>query len=394
MSEEMIRELKAGFEKIYGNSDGIRIFFAPGRVNLIGEHTDYNGGHVFPCALSMGNYAAVRVRNDRTLRLSSINFDKAKVYELSLDELKLNKEDGWTNYSKGVIWAFGEKGYRIDKGFDMLVYGDIPAGAGLSSSASLEVLTGLILKSIYGFENVTFIDIALLGQKAENEFVGMNCGIMDQFASAMGKEKNAIFLDTNTLKYEYAPLELKDAKVVITNSNVKHELASSEYNTRRRESEEALKVMQKLNNKLKALGELTNEEYERAGQELFPKEEVWRRGRHAVSENIRTIEAAAALRENNLEAFGRLMNESHVSMRDDYEISCPEIDHLVETAWTIPGVLGSRMTGGGFGGCIVSIVRSDAISDFKERLSSSYKEKFGLTAMHYIIDPGEGAHEL
>lgn len=240
----MLEKLMQKFKELYGENGELRTYFAPGRVNLIGEHTDYNGGHVFPCALTLGTYAVVRTRNDRTLRFYSMNFDSFGVVETSLDDLVPNKAASWTNYPKGVIWAFEKRGMKLSHGLDIAIYGDIPNGSGLSSSASLEVLTGVILKDIFGFSEVTMVDIALIGQDAENNYNGCNCGIMDQFASAMGKKDHAIFLDTNTLNYEYAPVKLPDAKIVITNSKVKHSLVDSAYNDRRNECETALKELQ------------------------------------------------------------------------------------------------------------------------------------------------------
>ncbi len=389
--KDIIARLKERFGALYGSGE-VRLFFAPGRVNLIGEHTDYNGGHVFPCALSYGTYAAVRLREDRTVRLASLNVANGKVTETSLDDLTYKREADWTNYPKGVFWAFEDDGSKIPSGMDLLYYGDIPAGAGLSSSASLEVLTGLVLKTLFGFDEIDMVKLALLGQKAENSFVGMNCGIMDQFASAMGKEGHAIFLDTNTLTYEYAPMALKDAHIVITNSNVKHTLASSAYNTRREESEEALRRLQEVKD-IRSLGDLTNEAFAEI-HSVIGDDVILRRARHAVSENIRTIEADVALKTGDIVRFGRLMNDSHISMRDDYEISCEEIDFLVDKAWELDGVIGSRMTGGGFGGCTVSIVREEAIPLFEQELSAAYKQRFGKSAEYYVIDPGAGAHEI
>ncbi|MCR4908126.1 MAG: galactokinase [Lachnospiraceae bacterium] len=388
---EILEMLKERFAAMSGSGE-VRIFFAPGRVNLIGEHTDYNGGHVFPCALSLGTYAAVRLREDRKIRMASLNIMDGKVTETSLDDLVYREEADWTNYPKGVIWAFEEEGMRLPSGMDILYYGNIPAGAGLSSSASLEVLTGLVLKTLFGFDDLDMVKVALLGQRAENGFVGMNCGIMDQFASAMGKEGHAIFLDTNTLTFEYAPMTLKNQHIVITNSNVKHTLASSAYNTRRAESEEGLKRLQEVKD-IRTLGDLTNEAFAEI-QNVIGDDVILRRARHAVSENIRTIEASVALKAGDIVRFGKLMNDSHVSMRDDYEISCEEIDFLVEKAWELDGVVGSRMTGGGFGGCTVSIVREDAIPSFEETLTAAYRQRFGKAAEYYVIDPGAGAHEI
>lgn len=381
------------FEQKFGDTEGVRLFFAPGRVNLIGEHTDYNGGHVFPCAISLGTYAAARKRTDRVMRFFSVNFEKIGVISTSLDELTPSKQAGWTNYPKGVVWAFAQKGHPIDCGFDMVIYGDIPNGSGLSSSASLEVLTGEMLRSFFGMEDVlTNEDLALIGQYSENEYNGMKCGIMDQFASAMGKEGNAIFLDTNSMEFEYAPLNLAGMKLMVTNTNKKHSLVDSEYNLRREQCGRALADLQKKLD-VKTLGDLSIEEYE-ANKDLIEDEVCRRRAKHAVYENQRTIEAVAALKAGDVEHFGKLMNESHVSLRDDYETSCKEADILAEEAWKIPGVLGSRITGGGFGGCTVSIVKDEAVEEFQKKLGEVYLEKVGYPASFYTLEIGGGPKEL
>ena len=384
----MLEKLRQEFEQKYGKHGDIRSYFAPGRVNLIGEHTDYNGGHVFPCALTLGTYGLARKREDNKLRFYSVNFDRLGVIETSLDDLTPYKAAGWTNYPKGVMWAFEGRGYKLPYGLDILVYGNIPNGSGLSSSASLEVLTGVILKDMFGFD-VSMVDIALLGQYSENNFNGCNCGIMDQFASAMGKKDNAIFLDTNTLEYEYAPVVLEDAKIVIINSKVKHSLVDSAYNDRRNECETALKELQEVVD-IKTLGDLTEEEYE-AHKDAIKSEVRQKRAKHAVYENQRAIKAVAALKANDVETFGKLMNASHISLRDDYEVSCEEIDILVNLAWEIEGVVGSRITGGGFGGCTVSIVKNDVVDRFIETIDVEYEKKVGHKAEFYVVDIGNGA---
>lgn len=383
--------LYEGFRKYYGDTKGAELFFSPGRVNLIGEHTDYNGGHVFPCALTMGTYALVRKRSDNKMNFVSLNFNNAEVTTVELPELSYQKKNGWANYLIGVVWAFLGKGYKIDKGFDLAMLGNIPSGAGLSSSASIEVLMGTALKYMYDID-IDMVEIAKIGQTSENQFNGMNCGIMDQFAVAMGKKDNAIFLDTADLSYEYAPVKLKDAKVLITNSHVKHSLVDSAYNDRRNESTAALKAFQtKLN--ISGLGDLTEEEFEE-NQYLITDEVQKKRAKHAVYENQRTIKAVNALKNNDIETFGKLMNASHISLRDDYEVSCPEVDKLVEIAWNIPGVIGSRITGGGFGGCTVSIVKNDAIENFRKEVISKYKEATGIDAEIYEAEIGDGAGRI
>ena len=383
--------LYEGFKKYYGDTKGAELFFSPGRVNLIGEHTDYNGGHVFPCALTMGTYALVRKRSDNKMNFVSLNFNNAEVTTVELPELSYQKKNGWANYLIGVVWAFLGKRYKIDKGFDLAMLGNIPSGAGLSSSASIEVLMGTALKYMYDID-IDMVVIAKIGQISENQFNGMNCGIMDQFAVAMGKKDNAIFLDTSDLSYEYAPVKLKDAKVLITNSHVKHSLVDSAYNDRRNESTAALKALQtKLN--ISGLGDLTEEEFEE-NKYLITDEVQRKRAKHAVYENQRTIKAVNALKNNDIETFGNLMNASHISLRDDYEVSCPEVDKLVEIAWNIPGVIGSRITGGGFGGCTVSIVKNDAIENFRKEVISKYKEATGIDAEIYEAEIGDGAGRI
>lgn len=377
----------AKFAEIFGDTKGAKVYFAPGRVNLIGEHTDYNGGHVFPCALTIGTYGVARKREDKKLRFYSMNFDNLGVIESSIENLKAEKEAGWTNYPKGVMWAFGEKGYEIPCGMDLLLNGNIPNGSGLSSSASVEVLTGFILKDFFGFD-VTNQDLALIGQFSENNFNGVNCGIMDQFAIAMGKKNHAIFLDTADLSFEYAPIRLENAKIVIACSNKKRGLGDSKYNERRSECETALEEIKQVVG-INTLGDLTEEQFETYKAAI--KDEVrQRRAKHAVYENQRTIKAVEALKADDVEQFGKLMNASHVSLRDDYEVTGIELDTLVEEAWKVDGVIGSRMTGAGFGGCTVSIVKTDAIDNFIDKVGSAYKEKIGYAADFYVVEIGDG----
>ena len=388
----MQSKLLKKFNEIFGVEGEVHSYFAPGRVNLIGEHTDYNGGHVFPCALSIGTYGLARKRQDNKLRFYSVNFEKLGVIETSLEDLVPSDSAGWTNYPKGDMWAFEKRGFKMPCGVDFLIYGNIPNGSGLSSSASLEVLTGLMLREEYGFDALTMQDLAIIGQYSENNFNGMNCGIMDQFASAMGKKDCAIFLDTSTLNFEYAPVKLPTAKIVITNSKVKHSLVGSAYNDRRNECETALKDLQTVLD-IKALGDLTEEEFE-ANKAVIKSDICRKRAKHAVYENQRAVKAVQALKDNNIEEFGKLMNASHVSLRDDYEVSCEEIDVLVDLAWETPGVIGSRITGGGFGGCTVSIVENDAVDGFIDSIGKKYKEKVGHEAEFYVVEIGDGAHVL
>ena len=388
----MKKKLFDMFAELFGDSEGARFYFSPGRVNLIGEHTDYNGGHVFPCALTLGTYGAARKREDNKIHLYSMNLDSFGVVEASLDDLTNKKEYNWANYPLGIVWAFKEKGHTITSGFDMVIWGNIPNGSGLSSSASLEVLTGVILTDLFEIKDLSMTDLALIGQYSENNFNGCNCGIMDQFAVAMGKKDHAIFLDTSDLSYEYAPCFLDGAKIVITNSKVKHSLVDSAYNDRRNECAAALKALQSELD-IQALGDLTPEEFE-AHKSLIKDEIQLQRAKHAVYENQRTIDAVTALKAGDIERFGKLMNQSHISLRDDYDVSCEEIDILVDLAWKIPGVLGSRITGGGFGGCTVSIVKNESIDTFIETIGKTYLEKVGHEAEFYTVDIGDGASRL
>ena len=388
----MQQQLVKKFQELFGEGGDIRFYFSPGRVNLIGEHTDYNGGHVFPCALTIGTYGVARKRGDRIIRLYSENFSKMGVIETSLDDLVYRENAGWTNYPKGIVWTFQEKGYPVETGFDMLMYGNIPNGSGLSSSASVELLMGIILKDLLGYENLTMINLALMGQYGENNFNGMNCGIMDQFAIAMGKKDHAIFLDTQNLQYEYAPIRMDGYKIVIAASNKKRRLTDSKYNERRAECEKALKDIQSVK-MIHALGELTEEGFEQIKDAV--KDPVCRkRAKHAVYENQRTIKAVKALRNNDLETFGKLMNASHVSLRDDYEVTGKELDTLVEAAWKQEGVVGSRMTGAGFGGCTVSIVKEEAVDAFIKNVGEIYEKEIGYGADFYVVEIGDGTRRI
>lgn len=379
------------FKEKFGSEGDIRSYFAPGRVNLIGEHTDYNGGHVFPCALTIGTYGAVRKRNDNKLRFYSMNFEHLNVIESSLDDLTPRKNAGWTNYPKGVMWALREKGYEIPCGIDLMLFGNIPNGSGLSSSASVEVLTGYILNDLFDL-GISNQDLALLGQFSENNFNGVNCGIMDQFAIAMGKKDHAIFLDTADLSFEYAPIKLEGAKIVISCSNKKRGLGDSKYNERRAECEEALEeIRQKV--KVDSLGDLSEEQFEEV-RDAIKDATRQKRAKHAVYENQRTIKAVQALKANDIELFGKLMNASHVSLRDDYEVTGIELDTLVEEAWKVEGVIGSRMTGAGFGGCTVSIVKDDAVDTFIEKVGTAYKAAIGYAADFYVVQIGDGPAKL
>lgn len=388
MKEELLKK----FEEIYGSSEGARVYFAPGRVNLIGEHTDYNGGHVLPCALTIGTYVVAKKRPDKKLRFYSMNYIQSGMTEGSLGDLKYRRSNGWTNYPIGILWTYQRKGYRIPNGFDMLLYGNIPSGAGLGTSASIGVALGLMIREMFGFDDITNVDIALFGQYAEIEFHGINCGIMDQFASAMGKKDMAIFLDTSDLRYQYAPLNMSEYALVITNSHKARGAFDAKYNERRMECERALAQLQSVT-AIQSLGELTPECYEQV-KEMIVEPVLVRRAAHAVYENQRTIDAIEALKASDIAKFGRLMIESHRSLRDNYEVTGKELDVLVEEALKVPGVLGSRMTGGGFGGCTVSLMKREAIEMFTIEVGKNYTERTGYYADFYNVEIGDGARAL
>lgn len=381
------------FLDIYGGPEqGIKVYFAPGRVNLIGEHTDYNGGHVFPCAITIGTYAAARKRPDSMFRFYSLNYPEAGVLEVPMEKLEYRQEDGWANYSKGVIDTFRKKNYPVRRGLDLFYYGEIPKGLGLGSSASLEVVTGLILRDMMEYTDVSMVDVSLFAQLTENEYIGNRCGIMDPFTSAMGKKGNALLLDTSDLSYIYVPLKLSHERIIITNSRKERVDVEAEYEKRRAECETALRELQQVIS-IRSLGELTAEVFENV-QEMIKNPVRIRRARHAVTENQRTIQAAEALEKGDIREFGQLMNASHLSLKEDYEVSCKELDILVEEAWNIDGVLGSRMMGAGFGGCTVSIVEENAVNEFITKVGENYKERTGLTPEFYVVVTGNGASVL
>ncbi|MGL5348525.1 MAG: galactokinase [Peptostreptococcaceae bacterium] len=386
----MINKLKVDFKKVF-DRDCEEVFFSPGRVNLIGEHTDYNGGHVFPCALSFGTYGVVAKRNDKLVRMYSLNFEDIGIVEFNVDTISYDESHDWVNYPKGVANVFKNKGYNIEHGFDILVFGNIPNGAGLSSSASLELLMAVILNDTFGF-NVDMVDMVKFSQEAENKFIGVNCGIMDQFAIGMGQDRCAILLDCNTLKYRYSEINMDGCSIVIGNTNKRRGLADSKYNERRSECERALANLQtKLS--INALGELTEEEFE-ANKELIENEIDRKRAKHAVYENQRTLKAVKALEENNLELFGQLMVGSHVSLRDDYEVTGIELDTLVKIALEQDGVIGARMTGAGFGGCTVSIVKDENVGNFIENVTKGYEDEIGYAPTFYVANISNGTRKL
>ncbi len=385
--------LKENFVIKFGdNNQKIHFYFSPGRVNLIGDHTDYNGGYVFPCSLDFGTYAAARKRDDKLFRVYSYNFDNIGIIEFNLDELIYKKEDDWSNYPKGVIKKFVDFGMNINTGMDIYFYGNMPNGASLSSSASIETLMAEILKCEFNLL-ISDLDLIKLCQKAENEFIGVKSGILDQFAIYMGKKDNAIFLDCNTLNYEYVPLNLKDEVIVISNTNKKRGLVDSKYNERRMSCESALKKLNENGVNIKNLCDLNVEKFNEVKKFIDDEEEL-KRAKHAVYENERTKLAVKYLKENNINKFGELMNESHISLRDDYEVSCFELDTLVKLALEEKGTIGSRMTGGGFGGCTVSLVSKECVDDFINNVSKKYTEETGLKADFYVVNVGDGTKKL
>ena len=386
MKKRLIKEFTDIFEV-----PGEALFFSPGRVNLIGEHTDYNGGMVFPCAITFGTYAVVSKRTDSCMRLFSNNFKEKGIIDVALQTLHYDKKDDWANYVKGVLYFLQQEGFEIPCGLNILIEGNIPNGAGLSSSASLEVLTGTILKETFQLP-ISKLDIIKLSQKAENQFVGMNCGIMDQFIIGMGKKDHAIALDTGTLEYTYAPVQLKQASIIIMNTNKQRGLTDSKYNERRAECEHALSQIQTVV-KIKNLCDLKETEFEKV-QHVITSPVERKRARHAVLENIRVKKAIAALEKNDIEEFGALMNASHISLRDDYEVTGIELDTLVESAWNQSGTIGARMTGAGFGGCAIAIVRNDDIEDFTAAVRKEYTQTIGYEPDFYIASIGDGAGKL
>ncbi|SFA90286.1 galactokinase [Selenomonas ruminantium] len=391
---EILAKMQAEFAAKFGADAAreTRSYFSPGRVNLIGEHTDYNGGHVFPCAISLGTYALVADRQDSKTQIYSMNMADKGVIEFPMSGLSYDKAKDWANYPMGVVKVFEDAGFKAGHGFDILIFGTLPNGSGLSSSASIEVLTALILNDAFDF-GLDMVEMVKLSQKAENTFVGVNCGIMDQFAVGMGKKDCAILLDCNTLSYRYSKIALDGASIVITNTNKPHSLASSAYNVRRAQCEHALNELKEVKPELNALGELSNEEFNQlAGAISEPLER--QRARHAVLENNRTLEAVEALEANDVAKFGKLMNESHYSLRDDYDVTGKELDTLAELAWQVDGVIGSRMTGAGFGGCTVSLVKNEAIEAFKEKVGKVYTEKIGYAPSFYVANIADGTHRV
>ncbi|MBO0440830.1 galactokinase [Candidatus Enterococcus ikei] len=386
----MENEVEELFQAVFG-IESKKVYFAPGRINLIGEHTDYNGGHVFPAAITIGTYGVARKRADQKLRFYSENFSELGIIELSLTDLTYNQTHDWCNYPKGMIHYLREAGYAIEQGMDILFYGTIPNGAGLSSSASIELLTGVILNDLFDL-NIKMLDLVLTGQRVENQFIGVNSGIMDQFAIGMGQKNHAILLDTNTLEYELVPADFDEYVIVIMNTNKRRELADSKYNERRAECELALSRLQTIL-PIQSLGELTEERFEQ-NKEIIADECLIKRAKHAVTENQRTIKAKKALVKNDLKTFGQLLNASHASLKEDYEVTGVELDTLVETAQKQTGVLGARMTGAGFGGCAIALVKETELDSFINQVGRSYEEKVHYPADFYVANVDDGARKL
>ena len=384
-----ITELKSAYEAAY-QKPATDIFFSPGRVNLIGEHTDYNGGFVFPCALSFGTYLLLSPNNEQKINFRSLNIDA--VYSLALSQLTsplANK--AWANYPLGVIAQFIKRGVSITQGYDILFWGNVPAGAGLSSSAAMEVVTAFAFNELLG-TGYDRTELAKIGQASEHEFAGVMCGIMDQFASAQGKKDHAIYLNCDTLAFDLVPVKLEGIKVVVSNTHSPHHLDSGAYNDRVRQCQLAVQQIGAVR-PIKNLAELTQADFEQV-EHAITDEVAHRRARHVVGEVQRTKDAVEALQQGNIELFGKLMTQSHISLRDDYEVTGPQLDALAEAAWKVDGVIGSRMTGGGFGGCTVSLVREEAIPTFIEQVGKAYTEKTGLKADFYIAEIGDGAHRV
>jgi galactokinase len=385
-----IKDLLYDFKSVFHTSEEGFAFFAPGRVNLIGEHTDYNGGHVFPCALTLGTYAIVSKAKDSKIRLYSKNFENTGMIEVEADEIAYDKTYDWANYPLGIVKTLADAGYRIDTGFNILFYGNIPNGAGLSSSASIELVTCVALKTLFQLD-IDMIEMVKLSQKSENQFNGVNCGIMDQFASGMCKKDYAVLLNTNTLSYVHVPMNMDNVSIVIANTNKRRGLADSKYNERRSQCTRALEALQTVLD-INYLGDLTEEQFDNYSH-LIKDVTDRKRAKHAVFENRRAIKAVEALTKGNIQLFGRLMNESHHSLRDDYEVSGIELDALVISAWA-NGAIGSRMTGAGFGGCTVSLVATPDINNFIENVGREYEIKIGYKADFYIVAAGDGARQI
>ena len=392
MAYELQEELAQSFNKRFGY-DPAKLYFSPGRVNLIGEYTDFNGGHVFPAAISVGTYGAIAPRDDNQIRTYSANYPEAGIQTITVTDLALRPYDTWIKYLRGVMTVMAEAGYPVSKGFDLAIVGDMPTASGLSSSASLEILLLNMLQDMMGYQ-IDKLTIVKLGQAVENDYLGLKTGIMDQFAVAFGEDEQGIFLDTNTMAYEMVPAEFGEYRLLVMTTNKKRELTDSKYNERRAESEEALALLQE-NVDVETLGDLTVPQFEAATAD-FEKDHalVMKRARHAVSENQRTIAAKAALQAHDLVQFGELLTASHASLRDDFEVSGIELDTLVETALRQPGVLGARMTGAGFGGSAIALVEKDQVPAVTTAVGDVYTAEIGYQPAFFVAEIVAGTHEI
>lgn len=386
----MLASMQTQFEKHFETKPDVAAF-APGRINLIGEHTDYNGGYVFPAAIELGTYGLARKREDRTIRFYSLNFEEKGIISFSLDDLDFNADHSWANYPKGMVKFLIEAGYKIDSGFDVIVEGNIPNGASLSSSASIEMLTGWLMKQLFNLD-VERLELIQLGRKVENKFIGVNSGIMDQFIVGMGQKDQAILLDTHTLEYHYVPTEFGDYTISIMNTNKRRELAESKYNERLEECQKALALLQQELD-IEALGHLDVETFEKYAH-LIEDETIRRRARHAVTENARVKEAYDALAQSDFERFGELLNQSHASLKDGYEVTGKELDTLAESAQNVDGVLGARMTGAGFAGCAIALVHQSKVKDLEDEVSRIYTDKIGYAPSFYHVNIGDGVKTI
>lgn len=388
--ENILKKLTSTFQKNYENTPTAK-YFAPGRVNLIGEHIDYNGGYVFPSAITQGTYGVARKREDKIVRCYSLNFPDFQPVEFNLEKIFYDEEDKWVKYVKGMVQLTIEEGHSIDKGFDLVIYGNIPNGAGLSSSASLEMLVGVLLEDLYTLD-IDRLDLIKIGKRVENEIIGVSTGIMDQFAIGMGQKDMAIHLNTNNLDYEMVPANFKENIILIMNTNKRRELAGSKYNERLEECKRALEILKKEAD-IQALGELTVDQFEEL-EHLLTDEVLLQRTRHVVYENNRVSETVEVLKQGDLERFGKLLTASHISLKDDYDITGAELDALVNAALSQEGVLGARMTGAGMGGCAIALVNKEKVDIVIENVQKIYTEEIGYEASFYIAEVGEGAKVL
>lgn len=386
-----IKNLVKEYKEIFNSQSNIKGYFAPGRVNLIGGHVDYHGGFVLPCAINYGTYMIISKRDDKLINGYSMNFSDQGIIKGNIDDLKRDLSDDWFSYVKGIVKLLNENGHQIDQGFNLLLNGNIPNGAGLSSSASLEIVLLEGLNDLFNL-NLSNKEMVLIAQSVENDYIGVNCGIMDQYAVAFGKDNNAILLDCEKVEHEYVPLYLKDNKILIVNSNKQRKLSESKYNERRSESTGALKLILEKSDK-EFVNQLTEEDYS-LYKNIISNETNRKRAKHVIFENLRTKKAHDALINDNLIEFGQCINESHISLKEDYEVSCEELDYIAEYLQNLKGTIGARMTGAGFGGCVVSIVNESVIKEITDELNMMYKEKFGYKPSIYIADVGNGSNKI